>query len=285
MTRLTTSDLAAAGAAGLDTPEAGRFLRRIRVRLRTGGEAERAVVAPGTVLNTRFLARTVDATAAGAPEPAELGHFGDHLVLSLPVARKLRRVRLKTPQSGDQITAYRFDGQAISDDPVKTATHGTIGARLDVTDASLILGRRNGADFALSPAEIDKVLLRYSPVNPRLSLRLADTPGSDVPLPVQTDPDGTPVFPAVGQHGAALAAALEAVLRGLPSPLPDPIELDLILSADQPCLARIDALDLSLVFEKRGFAGKKVLRFDGKRRAVQNLPLMMPAGAAVAGGL
>jgi hypothetical protein len=285
MSRITKSDLGSlAGSAGLDKAEGGRFSRTIRLSLPTGGQAERAKIASGTMLDTRFLTRDVNALAAGAPEVASLGTSGGQLVLSLPVARQVRRVRLKVPMDGDRIAAFRFDGQAVSEDPVKSASHGGQGARLDVTDSALILKRRNSGNFALAPSAIESVLLRYAPVNPRLALRLPAETGPGTPFPVQTDADDMPIFPVDGTHGADLAAAMTSLLTGLPAPLPDPLEIDLILSADQPCSARIDALDLSLVLEKRALPEKAVLRFSGRRRETQSLPLSLPTGALLSSG-
>ncbi|AVO36358.1 hypothetical protein [Pukyongiella litopenaei] len=285
MSRITKSDLGSqAATAALDRAEGGRFSRIIRLTLPTGGQADRATIATGTVLDTRFLNRDADALAPDAVEAASFAASGGHLVLSLPVARQIRYLRLKTPVDGDRISAYRFDGQAVSEDPVRSATHGSSGARLDVTDAALILKRKNGSEVALSEAEIDAVTLRYAPLNPRLALRLPGETGPGIPFPVQTDADGLPVFPADGTHGGDLAAALQALLARLPAPLPDPLEIDLILSADQPCAARIDALDLSLVLETAALPEKAVLRFSGQRQDRQSLPLSLPDGALLAGG-
>ncbi len=285
MSRITKSDLGSqAATAALDIAEGGRFSRTIRLTLPTGGQAERATVAPGTVLNTRFLNRDADALASDAVEPASFSTSGGQLVLSLPVARQIRYLRLKTPVDGDRISAYRFDGQAVSEDPVRTATHGSNGARLDVTDAALMLKRKNGGEVALSQGEIDAVTLRYAPLNPRLALRLPGETGPGIPFPVQTDADGLPMFPANGTHGDDLATAMLALLARLPTPLPDPLEIDLILSADQPCSARIDALDLSLVLETTALSEKAVLRFSGRRRDRQSLPLSLPGGVLLAGG-
>ncbi|MDW4498774.1 hypothetical protein R5H30_12330 [Sulfitobacter sp. D35] len=285
MSRVTKSDLgSAANPAPLDTAVAGRFSRSIRLTLATGGVADSAEVAPGTVLETRFQNRDADALAPGAVEEADLSTSGGQLVLSLPVARRVRRVRLAAPVDGDRIAAFRFDGSAVSEDAVKSASHGGSGALLNVTDSALILKRRNGGDSALTPGAIEAVTLRYAPLNPRLALRLAGETGPGIPFPVQTDAEGTPVFPADGSHGADLAAAMRALLASLPPPLPDPLEIDLVLSADEPCQARIDALDLTLVLQSRAFPEKEVLRFPGGRRVTQSLEITLPIGAVISGG-
>jgi hypothetical protein len=286
MTRIDTSALGTqAIAAGLEPDSGGRFSRTIRLSLPTGGVATRARVAPGTVLRPRFQARTVDALAPGAPEAATLSTMGGDLVLSLPVARQIRRVRLKAPSEGDRIAAFRFDGDVVSGDPVQTAVHGASGALLNVTDAALILKRKNGGTFLpLSAGAVDAVRLRYSPLNPRLALRLADETGPGLPFRTELDEAGFPVTPAPPDRGPDLAAALETLLGRVRAPLPDRLEIDLVLSADEPCSAGIDALNLSLVLETAALPEKTVLRFAGGRRDVRSVALDLPAGAVIAGG-
>ena len=290
MSRVTRAALgAAAGAMGLDTPASGgRFRRSLTLSLPTGGGAQAASVAAGAVLGVAFAAREVDACAAGAPEPAALTAGGDGLVLSLPVARRLVRVRLQSAQAGDGVAAFRFDGQAVSEDPVAVGTHGASGASLEVTDARLILRRRRaGSDLGLGAGEVAAAVLRYAPINPRFGFSIADDGEGETFLPPVTDTAGQPVFPAVADRGAAFAQALSDRLarRSGEAPLPDPLLLTLILEADEPCSAAVNALDLTLVLERRGFldgAEKRVLRFPGGRRQVQALALPLPpTGAAI----
>ncbi|MRX51187.1 hypothetical protein GI374_12150 [Paracoccus sp. S-4012] len=286
MSRVTTAALVGQLAGGLDIARAGRFRRVVRLTLPTGG-ADGAVVAAAPVLDVTFLAREVEATAASAPEPASLAPGGGGLVLTLPVAREIARVRLTAPQPGDQVAAFRFDGAAVSDDPVAVAAHGGSGAALEVTDQALILRRRNAGDHALSAGAIAGVVLRYPPVNPRLALMLVGDPAGEQGFPPAAGPGGVPVFPGVIQAGAQLAARLDPALARLAEagPLPEALALDLILEADQPCAARIDALDLGLRLERVGFAGeagKRVLRFGGQGTQAVELALP-PAAAAVEG--
>jgi hypothetical protein len=294
MSRVTRAALgAAAAAAGLDTPApggVGRFRRSLALAIPTGGGwAQGASVAAGAVLGVAFAAREVDARGAGAPELASLASGGAGLVLSLPVARRLVRVRLHSVQDGDQVAAFRFDGQAVSDDPVAVGPHGVGGATLEVTDSRLVLRRRRaGSDQALGAGEVAATVLRYAPVNPRLGFSIAGDGEGETFLPPVTDAAGQPVFPPVADRGAAFAQALSDRLArrsGATAPLPDPLLLTLILEADEPCAAAIDSLDMTLVLERRGFldgAEKRVLRFPGGRREVRRLAIPLPpAGAQV----
>lgn len=287
MSRVTTAALASqAAAAGLEmvTPQ-GRFRRVLELAIPTGGEADGATVSGTTVLRATFLAREVDATAPGAPEPAALTTGAAGLVLSLPVAREVARIRLAAPQAGDRIAAFRFDGAAVSDDAVVAAAHGSGGAAIGVTDRALVLRRRNAGDHALAPAAIAAVFLRYAPANPRILIALAGDPAGEQALPPLTGAAGEPVFPPEIERGGAVAAALQAAIERLAAagPLPDALRLALILEADQPCAARIDALDIGLRLARRGFAGlpgKQVLRFGGSRRETQERALGLPSAAA-----
>lgn len=291
MSRVTQVALGAlAGAAGLDTATpAGRFRRSLRLAIPTGGGAQGADLGASPVLDVTFLAREVDARAPGAPEPATLAVGGAGLVLSLPVAREIARVRLAAPQAGDQIAAFRFEGAAVSDDPVVAAAHGGAGAVLGVVDRALILRRRNAGDHALTASAIAAVVLRHPPVNPRILIAVGGDPAGEQALPPATGAGGQPVFPASMSSGAALAAALGPALGRLADQgtLPDPLQLDLVLEADQPCAARIDALDIALTLERRGFAGaggKRVLRFRGEGREMQAVALALPPAAQTLAG-
>ncbi len=285
MSRVRLADIGSgAAAAGLDTARAGSFRREVRLSIFTGGVAQAAHVAAGTQLQVTLISRDLDARAAGAPEAALLAMQSGSLALTLPVARQIRSVRLASPAAGDVVAAFRFDGSSVSEDPVAVGTHGASGAVLDVTDRALILKRRNGgSDFALTPSAVSQVVLRYPPANPRLALRRVGDP-AEFPFPARIDSYGLPSFPASTPRGADFAKIIQSVLDRLPVPLPDSLEFDLILIADQPCSARIDALDLSLLLETPGLADKTVLRFPGGRRVVERLTLALPAGAQIHAG-
>lgn len=284
MSRLRKSDLgAAAGVSPLDTAKSGRFERRIRLSFRTGGMAQSATVAAGAVLHPVFQFQDINALAQNAPEPATLA-TGEHgLVLSLATARRICRIRLAAPVDNDRITVYRFDGKVVSDDPVQNSYHSNQGATLSVTDAALVVRRKNGSEVTLSPTDIDRVILRYAVDTPQLALRLV---GSDreVSFPAILDDEGVPQFPANSHLGDDFAAALEGLLSGLPAPLPDPLEIDLILSAGQPCQAQIVALDLTLMLSTDTLPEKTVMRFPGGVRQMQQVALTLPQKAQIVSG-
>lgn len=287
MSRVTRAMLGAlANPAGLDTPApgpAGRFRRNLPLAIPTGGGAQAATLAAGAVLRTVFAAREVDARAGGAPEPATLQPGPAGLVLTLPRARRLVRVRLAPAQGGDQVAAFRFDGQAVAEDPVAVGGAAAGGAALGVTDARLILRRRRGgADLALTAGEVASATLAYAPSNPRLGFVLEGDEEGETFLPPVTDAAGQPVFPATAERGADFARALADRLARRAS-LPASLALTLILEADEPCVAGIEALDLTLILERRGFldgAEKRVLRFPGGRREVRALALPLPPSGA-----
>lgn len=268
----------------LDEAVGGQFRHVISLSIPTGGQAETARVVEGAVLDVRFLSRTVNALPSSAVERATLSQQGGDLVVSLPVAREIRRVKLASPIDGDRVAAYRFDGSVVSEDPVVRRSHGSNGAQLNVTDSQVILRRRNGSDFALTQNEISEIQLRYRPTNPRLALRLAGS-NSETPFPAKLDADGVPEFPSDASFAEEFATALTSVIDGLGSPLPDPLAVDLILLSDQPCRARVDRLNLSLELETTAMAEKAVLRFPGGQRQSDRVSLALPLGSDILGGI
>ena len=278
MSRITKSDIGtAANTATLDEAFAGRYRRSVRLSLPTGG-AERAEVDGTPNLAVRFLTQTRDALAPGSLDTVNFEDTNHGLALTLPVARRIFRIKLKSPVAGDYIEAFRFDGEAVSEDPVSKAKHFSPGAKIDVTDSQIILKRRNGGLHDLEDTDIESVLIRYAPVNPRLSLLLG---ANEFALPPPIDAEGLPTFPKLGPRGDDLKTAATALLASLPAPLPDPLEIDLVLAADLPCAARIDVLDFGVVLEKRGFSDKAVLRYAGPATRTDSLALDLPGSATL----
>lgn len=273
-------------SSGVDLNEshAGRFRHVQTLSFVTGGEAETARIAADTDLDVLFFSRSVNALSASAPEAAQLSTQSSNLVLSLPVARKIKKIRLSDPVSQDRISAFRFDGDAVSDDPVTSQQHLTSGATLNVTDSQIILRRKNdGVEYPLIPEAIDQVIVRYGPVNPRLSLRLVGEE-TEIPFPAKLDDEGVPIFPTNAAFGEEFATALQTVLDAAPQPLPNPLQIELILSADQPCRARVTDISVQLELEKHAFDEKALLRFSGARRQQEAVKLNLPMGADLLGG-
>lgn len=279
MSRLTRASLAGAtGTVGLDTPSPaapGRYRRLFRFAVPTLGAPGRVEIAANSVCDLTFAARSFDAMAAGAPERALLSASGLGLVLRLPVARQIARVRLSTSNAGDEVAAFRFDGKAVSGDPVAIATHsGSSGASLDVTDSQLILRRRRaGAYLALSPGDVAAVVVTVQPQAPRVGVGIVESTAGVSYLPPQTSPEGQPIFPAFASWGPSLADALTTAIArfadGLAAPLPDPLQIDLVAEADTPCSVTVSAFDLGYVLERAerpDGAEKAVLRFPGGQR-------------------
>lgn len=282
MRRITRGALGLkADAAVLDrAAPGGRFRRTIRFNLVTGALATGVELLGQPRLAVSFLAREVDALSGG-PERATLTADRGGVVLALPVARRIAKVRLRAVQPGDEVAAFRFDGPVVSDQAVATGHRGASDAVLSVVDRQLIL-RRAGPSGPLAPAEITAVFVAYEALNQRIGLALPnDGAGVEFLTPelVTAQPQAL---------GAAFAAALAARLRRFAEdrqvPLPSPLAVDLILEADQPCLARVDALDLDYALTLRGFAEsaeKQRLRFPGSRRSAETLEIRLPPNAVV----
>jgi hypothetical protein len=272
----------AAAAAGLDAPAPGsRFRRTVRFNLVTGALATGVELLAEPRLAVTFLARELNVLSGVAPERATLAAGSGGVVLTLPVARRIARVRLTPPQPADSLEAFRFDGPVISEQAVAGGAHGTNGVPLGVTDRQLVL-RRVGGSGPLAVAQVAAVLVAYDSANPRIGLALpADGAGDEFLPPELVGAGGEPL-------GAAFAAALGARLRRFAesrqAPLPNPLAVDLVLEADQPCLARIDAFQLDYALTLRGFADspeKQPLRFPGGRRAAETVEIRVPPNAVV----
>lgn len=289
MTRVTLDDVAGAvESVGLDTPTStGRHRRAFRFAIPSPGAPQQIQISEDSALGLRFATRSFDASAADAPEVAELASGAAGLIVRLPNARRIHRVRLTSAEAGDRVAAFRFDGEAVSDAPVKVATHGSSGATLDVTDSQVILRRRRGSsDLALTPGAIADLILAAPPQNPRVGFRIAGDPTATAFLPPEISDEGQPNFPTTVSCGPAFAASLSAAIARFAAvgPLPDPVMVDLVVEADAPCRVTITALDLGFVLQRTHLPGhvtKAVLRFSGDRRETHELPLVGPAGITV----
>lgn len=266
---------AAAGAAPLSAGSGGRFRRTARLLLQTDGTATGIRLAGAVPVRAVFSSREGDALAADAVEHATLSPGGHGLVLQLPAARRITRVTLASAQAGDQVGAYRFDGQAVSSDPVAAAAHGPAGARLDVTDRQLVLKRlRGGQALVLAPAEVRSVFVAYQPLAPRLGFALPADHGPADFAPAAAAPGAADAITVLADFAAPLAARIAR----LPTPLPDLIAVDLVLEADEPCLAAVAELAFDYVLLGNGFAaaGKRRLTFPGGGAVTRSLQIVVP---------
>lgn len=294
---LTLADLPGAGApAALNSAvvEGGitHFRHTLALTLPTGGMAQGLVVDDTCQFDVTFAPREFNALAAGAAEPASLAGGGPGLMLRLPVARPITRILLTNTQAGDGVSVFRFDGNNVTEDPVATAPHiAGQGAAIGITDRQLVLRRsRGGNQVSLSPDDIAAVYVQAVPAAPRLAFRLLpdDAEGKQA-LPPAVDAQGAPTLPLTDHAGPRLAAALTTqvarfqaarLAAGQPA-LPASLGIELIFTADSPCLVTVSALSIGAVLERRGFGNgeaKQVLRFAGGSRDTQQVQLAMPPG-------
>jgi hypothetical protein len=291
MSRLRLADLPHAGG---DQPlsesvpgQPGRYRRQLRLSLATGGAAESLEIDATPVLSVRFSERQLDARAADAAIPAKLATERGDLVLRLARAAVIARIEMAEREAGDALLAFRFDGEAVSDSPVRTASIYASGATLDVEAAALILRRRrHGAVQPLSPGDVTRIWLRAPPTLPRLSFAIALDPTGWQPLPPTAPADAEP-FPTTADHGPALAAALTRALArwrdrdGL-AVLPDPVAVDIAFEADAPCQAAVTALALDWRLGRASLpdgAEKLVLRLPAEPLAPVTAALRLPVAS------
>ncbi|MGE0416245.1 MAG: hypothetical protein AB7O80_05515 [Acetobacteraceae bacterium] len=287
MSRINLPDLGSAAPAAplltLSPGAARRYRRTVRISIPTGGQAQQMEILDGTSLHIAFSARTFDAKAGSEPEQATLTSGSDGLVLHLPVARKVSRVRLTSSISGDQVAAFRFDGPVVSDEAVAVATHGANGALLNVTDTQLILRRRRAStDLTLTAGDVASVTIAVDPVQPRVAFSIVGDSEGEVVLPPDTDATGAPIIANSAAWGPRFGAALNAQLARLAAnvpALPEPLLVDLIVESDTPCTAAVTSFGLDYALIRTGFAdgpAKQVLRFAGGRNDTKAVSITLP---------
>src|SRR5262245_52346102 len=129
-----------------------KYSRTFSLSLRTGGAGDGIVFLGDSRLRLGFPLYEFDAKASGAVDAASAGNSGsDAVLLSLPTARTIYRVKVSGAHTSDTIKAFRTDGNVTADDPVAQASHGDGGAVLNVVDQRLLLRRRDGTTGTDTP--------------------------------------------------------------------------------------------------------------------------------------
>jgi hypothetical protein len=289
----------ALGSLSVGSPVGTVPLRTFRevlyLRFAAGGLAEGIALAPAaTVLRARFGPRDYEALHPGAPlSPAAVRVLDGALVVELDAPRRLLSVRLvegKVP-AGSTLRVHRLDGQALAEKPTATASAAPGGIfSFDFTDARFALRLQGPAGpVSLVAADVLAVQVRADPAGARIGIAAPDS----LAAPALVWPDSGDAAPAVEVNaGKALAEALERHLAALPAPLPDTVDVALVIAADAPCRLDLLALEVPYRLVRLSFGSgfksgpnagpsKEVLRFAGTGAADRSLLLQLPGGATV----
>jgi hypothetical protein len=267
----------------------------LRLRFALDGAAEEIVLDPAAlILRAHFEPLEYDALAPGAPGgKATLRAHGGAVVLELDAPRRVVAVGLAPGRAtGLTLRVHRVDNEAIAGEPTVTASReGARGGgamfRLDVTDARLALRLHDNAGnpVPFTPADVSLVRVRSHPLTPRLGL--AALPSDTDPAPLWQAPGeiggNVPLEDGVMDAGPALAAALARHFAAL-SPLPDLVEVALVVTSDAPCRWNLSAYDVPFRLARRSFASgadRETVRFAAGGAADRPVLLRLPGQAGV----
>ena len=266
------------------------YRRTVPLRIHSAGSDTRVrVVMDGAVLQGSFKLRDYTVTSAFQ----DLG--GGVVKVTLDAPRRLRAVRLKSdaPGAGSKLEFLRLDGNTPAEDATTSATVtgmlATLGASDDFTDARFALRLEDST--SLEATHIDHLALRSYPTGARLGLR---GPDSESP-PVffwQVPGEIGKMLPAEQGNvdaGARLKQELDRLLPSLDQPLPEELELALVIESDAPCIFEATTLSATYRFTLDGFAPdeddpgqtKQVLRFGQDQGTPRTVSIRLPRLAQV----
>ncbi len=269
-----------------------KYRQTFTCTLPTGGVADGIRFLPETRLTLRLQMLEFDARAPGAFESASVTDRGNKVLLQLPAARTLHRVKI-AGATGQLIRAFRTDGPVTAEEHFAQALHVSAGAELDILDPRVALGFSNEAELAAS--QIQLVILRSLPANPKVGLKvpllgedeffLSGEDGPLLPDPLQS----ATLDAALLRVLTTLSGRIQNALAGglLPASLP----LQIIVESDTPALLQITAFNLDYRLLRRRFstpalgtepAKKQVLRFGGGTLQTQEIALEVPKAASFA---
>ena len=262
-------------ARQFDAPEAGTkvvapvgappervYRLRVPFELPTGGTGEAIEIdADETTLAATFAHLTYDTLdPPDAALKAGLDPQDGKAVVLLDGPRRIRRVRLT---SGTEVALHRLDGDNPVGDPSVTGTNGGVLFD-DFTD------RR----FAVSPANVEAVVVRSFPTAPRVGIAARDAAAAtffwraegEIGKPPNPDDPAASPPPSAGvvTEGNGLAQALQRLVDALPQPLPAEVELDLVFESDAPCRVHGVSFEIDYRVVTRSFGSPAYGRGDVK---------------------
>jgi hypothetical protein len=240
-----------------------------------------------TVLAGAFSPLCYDALNPGQPLPAaQVSAPGGALLFQLDGPREIRSLAA----GSCSIELYRVDAGKIAALPTVVTADGNVGPPGFTDSAFGVVLKSDGvAKSPLNAADVSKVNVRSYPTGPRIGV--ADAALQSVTFFFRANGEigkSAPVSAGdLGKAGPALAKALAAGLnaawqaaRGVPQPLPQYIEVALVIQSDAPC--NLEIKDLKIYYHRFLDSGaKQFLRFAGDRVRTQQVPVVLPGKASV----
>lgn len=268
-------------STAVGVPPLRRFVGRLALTFDTGAAGDRPRFDPAS---SRFDA-TFHALEYNALDPPGGGFAGsvvgegtNRVRVILDAARRVVRLRT-TADAGSTLDLYRVDGTTFAVEPTTQTetrttpihTYTVPGAFVDATF---------GVEGASTPSLAD-VMVRSEPAGVSVAVvpaSTSDTAAAAV-VPAWRSSD---VAPSGVDLGAAFAAALQSVVDDQLEPLPTPLALSLVITADAPLHVVVRALAVPHLLVDTGFAALPLVPSDVADPVALVTALRIPRSAPVA---
>jgi hypothetical protein len=290
------------------TPPLRTFRQILHLRFVTGGVADGIRIDPeATSLKGKFFPYDYDALHPDEPAlKALLSNSGGAVVVELDAPRQVSEIRLssgKASGAGYSVELYRLDGNTLTEKPTASAgvqnNAAVFPESVGFTDARFAARLEGPASPSLSTGDLAAVQLRSRFAGARIGLSDPNEPSSATFFwPPPEDTAETPPSSLINvEAGNVLAAALDRYLDDSfaplqPSdegkPLPEILDVALILESDAPCVLDLAALDVVYRPFTRSFhpvdrksPDKQVLRFPGGSGVAHEVLVRLPSNASI----
>ena len=280
------------------TPPLRIFRRILLLRFVTGELADGIRIDhEATSLKGKFSSYDYDALNPDeAALRAVLSNSGGAVVVTLDAPRQVSEILLspgKASGAGYSVELYRLDGNTLTEKPTVSASVQNDAAifpeSVGFTDARFAVRLEGPASSSLSSGDLAAVQLRSRFAGARIGISGPNEPNSATFFwPTPEDIAGTPPASLTNvEAGKAIAAALGRYLDGN-EPLPEFVDVALILESDAPCVLDLEALDVAYHPLTRSFHSddgetldKRVLRFPGELDIAREVLLRLPSNATI----
>ena len=294
-----------------------RVFRQILVlRFATWGLADGIRIdQKATSLKGTFSSFDYDALNPDEPAlEALLSSSGGTVVVALDAPRQVSEIRLssaKVSGAGTSLELYRLDGNTLTEKPTTSAgVQGNAAVFPEIvgfTDARFAVRLAGPTSSSLSSSDLAAVQLRSRFAGARIGISDPNEPDSatffwptaenisETPPANLTNVDaGNALATALGRYLDEVFARLqtssgeEAGPTDGNEPLPEFVEVALIVESDAPCVLDLAALDVAYHLVTKSFysgdgntIGKQTLRFPGELSVAREVMVRLPSNASI----
>ncbi|GAK58625.1 hypothetical protein U27_05599 [Candidatus Vecturithrix granuli] len=264
------------------------FQKVVYLRFVTDGVADQiSIDEEATTLRAVFQPYDYDAITQSEPTLRALRTSSEGAVIvTLDAPRQVRQVSYPSYL----LELYRLDGNKLADNPTVSVSNATTLSE-DFTDRrfAIRLKKPDGQHEPLSPGDILELRLRSYPTGPRLGIAKPGALSSGVFFWQAPGEIGKTASMSQGEvnAGTALVKELQRYLDGLSalhSPLPQCVDIALVIESDAPCTLNITAFYIMYHLVSKSFfpyKEKQVLRFPGNQVTAQKISVKLSGNAIV----